>query len=52
MSYEQAVGGSSIYRRWKIIYAIRAENIIVGRVWPAVRGRSRPPYVPIIESMG
>ena len=27
-----------IYRRWKIIYTIRDERIIVGRVWPAALG--------------
>jgi plasmid stabilization system protein ParE len=26
-----------IYRRWKVIYAIRGEDIIVGRVWPAAK---------------
>jgi toxin ParE1/3/4 len=29
-----------IYRRWKIIYAIRGEDIIVGRVWPAAKGEA------------
>lgn len=27
-----------IYRRWKIVYTIRADAIIVGRVWPAAMG--------------
>lgn len=27
-----------IYRRWKIVYTIRDERIIVGRVWPAALG--------------
>ena len=27
-----------IYRRWKIIYTIRDESVIVGRVWPAALG--------------
>ncbi len=27
-----------IYRRWKIIYTVREETIIVGRVWPAALG--------------
>ena len=29
-----------IYRRWKIIYAVRGQNIIVGRVWPAAMGEA------------
>jgi len=29
-----------IYRRWKIIYTIRDEVVIVGRVWPAALGES------------
>ena len=29
-----------IYRRWKIVYTVRGENIIVGRVWPAAMGES------------
>ena len=29
-----------IYRRWKIIYRIRGEEIIVGRVWPAAKGEA------------
>ena len=29
-----------IYRRWKIIYKVRDENIIVGRVWPAAMGEA------------
>ena len=29
-----------IYRRWKIIYTIRDETIIVGRVWPAALGEA------------
>jgi plasmid stabilization system protein ParE len=24
-----------IFRRWKIVYAIRGDAIIIGRVWPA-----------------
>lgn len=27
-----------IFRRWKIIYTIRDETIIIGRVWPAALG--------------
>lgn len=27
-----------IFRRWKIIYTLREETIIVGRVWPAALG--------------
>ena len=27
-----------IFRRWKIIYTIRDETIIIGRVWPAAMG--------------
>jgi plasmid stabilization system protein ParE len=29
-----------IYRRWKIIYTVRCEDIIVGRVWPAAMGEA------------
>ena len=29
-----------IYRRWKIIYTIRDETVIVGRVWPAALGEA------------
>lgn len=29
-----------IYRRWKIIYTIRNEILIVGRVWPAALGEA------------
>ena len=29
-----------IFRRWKIIYTIRDETIIVGRVWPAALGEA------------
>ncbi len=29
-----------IYRRWKIIYTIREEKIIIGRVWPAALGEA------------
>lgn len=29
-----------IYRRWKLIYTIRNETIIVGRVWPAALGEA------------
>ena len=27
-----------IYRRWKIIYKIFDDVIVVGRVWPAAKG--------------
>ena len=29
-----------IFQRWKIIYTIRDETIIVGRVWPAAMGEA------------
>ena len=29
-----------IYRRWKIIYTIRADDIIIGRVWPVAMGEA------------
>jgi plasmid stabilization system protein ParE len=29
-----------IYRRWKIIYAVRGDVIIIGRVWPAALGEA------------
>ena len=28
------------YRRWKIVYTIRGEDIVVGRVWPAANGEA------------
>lgn len=29
-----------IYRRWKIVYTIRGDAIIIGRVWPAAKGEA------------
>ena len=29
-----------IFRRWKIIYAIRGQTIVIGRVWPAAMGEA------------
>ena len=29
-----------IYRRWKLVYTVRGENVIVGRVWPAALGEA------------
>jgi len=29
-----------IFRRWKIVYAIRGDAIIIGRVWPAAMGEA------------
>jgi len=29
-----------IFRRWKIIYTIRDEIVIIGRVWPAAMGEA------------
>lgn len=29
-----------LFRRWKIIYTVRGEDIIVGRVWPAAMGEA------------
>ena len=29
-----------IFRRWKIVYTIRGDAIIVGRVWPAAMGEA------------
>jgi plasmid stabilization system protein ParE len=29
-----------IFRRWKIVYSIRGDAIIVGRVWPAALGEA------------
>ncbi len=31
-----------IYRRWKIVYTIQHNAIIVGRVWPAAMGEADP----------
>jgi toxin ParE1/3/4 len=29
-----------IFRRWKIVYTIRGDVIIIGRVWPAAMGEA------------
>ena len=29
-----------IFRRWKIVYTVRGEAIIIGRVWPAALGEA------------
>ena len=29
-----------IFRRWKIVYGIRGDNIVNGRVWPAAMGEA------------
>jgi len=29
-----------IFRRWKIIYTIRDQTVIIGRVWPAAMGEA------------
>ena len=29
-----------IYRRWKIVYAVREQKIIIGRVWPCAMGEA------------
>jgi plasmid stabilization system protein ParE len=29
-----------IFRRWKIVYTIRADDVIIGRVWPAAMGEA------------
>jgi plasmid stabilization system protein ParE len=29
-----------IFRRWKIVYPVRGDAIIVGRVWPAALGEA------------
>jgi plasmid stabilization system protein ParE len=29
-----------IFRRWKIVYTIRGDAIIIGRVWPAAMGEA------------
>ena len=29
-----------VFRRWKIVYTVRDESIIVGRVWPAEMGEA------------
>ena len=29
-----------IFRRWKIIYVVRADEILIGRVWPAELGEA------------
>jgi hypothetical protein len=35
-----AAGGKLIFRRWKIVYAIRSDAIIIGRVWAAAMGEA------------
>jgi plasmid stabilization system protein ParE len=39
---EMRLGGwrKLIFRRWKIIYTIREDAIVVGRVWPAAMGEA------------
>ena|SRR5436190_17582698 len=39
---ELRVGGwrKLIFRRWKIVYTIRSDAIILGRVWPAAMGEA------------
>jgi plasmid stabilization system protein ParE len=29
-----------IFRRWKIVYTIRQDAIIIGRIWPAAMGEA------------
>lgn len=29
-----------IFRRWKIVYTMRDDSIIIGRVWPAAMGEA------------
>ena len=29
-----------IFRRWKIVYTLRGDDIIIGRVWPAAMGEA------------
>jgi len=29
-----------VFRRWKIVYTIRGDVIIIGRVWPAAMGEA------------
>jgi plasmid stabilization system protein ParE len=29
-----------IFRRWKIVYTIRKDTVIIGRVWPAAMGEA------------
>lgn len=29
-----------IFRRWKLVYTVRGESIIIGRVWPAALGEA------------
>lgn len=29
-----------IFRRWKIVYTIRGDAVIIGRVWPAAMGEA------------
>lgn len=29
-----------IYRRWKIVYKVLEDTIVIGRVWPAAKGEA------------
>ena len=29
-----------IYRRWKLIYTIRGDDVVIGRVWPCALGEA------------
>ncbi len=29
-----------IFRRWKIVYTVRGDAIIIGRIWPAAMGEA------------
>ena len=29
-----------IFRRWKIVYTIRGDAVIIGRIWPAAMGEA------------
>ena len=29
-----------IFRRWKIIYTLRGQDVVVGRIWPAAMGEA------------
>jgi plasmid stabilization system protein ParE len=29
-----------IFRRWKIVYTIRSDSVIIGRIWPAAMGEA------------
>jgi hypothetical protein len=38
--WTEKASGELSFRRWKIVYTIRRDAIIIGRVWPAAMGEA------------